>query len=507
MNTHSTHPALFLHHFPVRRTVLASLAVGLGAFLPAAADEFSYTNLGGNPLWSNPANWNKISGAGPQTIPGAGDTIVNPSTTAALGMDGPTFSVMDWNYSGSSNWAAVAYVGGGGGSGVTVLNITDTLTHTGSGEMTFRNSGNNRISLNANDVVVDADGTLSFGTAGNTTTEYAHEVTLGSLNLIDGDVGFNVGLNNGIATVTGDVTMGAGTRLWVALSNTGSPNRTLEVGSLNSSSSTAAVAANWYMNTTTHGTLDLNTSGSADFAGELVNTTGTNTTSSLSVEMNGAGTQELSGTNNTYEGTTTVNNGTLLISGQHNGGGAYTVNDGGTLAGTNGESQTNIITANDAGITIASGGMLSMGTSPGIFSANLGGGVMDISGAVGGGNSGSLIFDLAALGASDQFRLLGGTLEIGMGELEFADFDFAALAGIQEGDYVLFDTGENISGSLGADLTGIFGSTWQGTLFIQDGQDIALSVVQVPEPATGTLLLAGMGLTLLRRRRKEAAVS
>ena len=66
---------------------------------------------------------------------------------------------------------------------------------------------------------------------------------------------------------------------------------------------------------------------SSSFAGVIQNTTGM-----VNLTKIGAGTLTLLGTANTYSGTTTVSNGTLIIySAGQLGGGAYTVNDGATL--------------------------------------------------------------------------------------------------------------------------------------------------------------------------------
>ena len=72
----------------------------------------------------------------------------------------------------------------------------------------------------------------------------------------------------------------------------------------------------------------------------------------------GANTLTLTGTN-TYTGTTTVNAGTLSVNGALNGGGTLTVASGGTLAGSGS------ITGD---VTVASGGSLTPGNSPGILS-------------------------------------------------------------------------------------------------------------------------------------------
>jgi hypothetical protein len=123
---------------------------------------------------------------------------------------------------------------------------------------------------------------------------------------------------------------------------------------------------------------------------------------------------------------------------------------------------------------------------------DLGTGNLDVSGAE------SLVFELGT--SSDLVSLTTGTLELGTGAIGFSDFAFSDSGGLTNGQYVLFDTGSAISGTLnGADLSGSIGSL-TGTLeVINGGQDLALNVI--PEPST--LILVGLALgTLVFFRRK-----
>ena len=88
-------------------------------------------------------------------------------------------------------------------------------------------------------------------------------------------------------------------------------------------------------------------------------------------------------------------------------------------------------------------------------------------------------------------------MDVGTG-LNFTDFDFTLLAGFGPGTYVLFDTPEDIIGSLG---------TATGTL---DGYDAELSfnsptltLTVIPEPGSIALLLAGAALVGVARRRRS----
>lgn len=89
-------------------------------------------------------------------------------------------------------------------------------------------------------------------------------------------------------------------------------------------------------------------------------------TGNLSVVKSGSATLSLNG-NNTYSGTTTVASGRLNIGGSHTGGGQYTVQTGGTLAGT---------ASIGSPVQVDAGGNLAPGNGIGVFavgSANIDG--------------------------------------------------------------------------------------------------------------------------------------
>lgn len=196
---------------------------------------------------------------------------------------------------------------------------------------------------------------------------------------------------------------------------------------------------------------------------------------------------------NTWTGETIVNAGTLLVNGTHTGGGAYTVNDGGTLGG-----EGTITTAGNAGVTLAAGGKLSPGDSPGTMTLNLGSGVLNISDGVAATASEALIFEL---GSSSDLISLSGTLDIGFEVLEFSDFGFQNIAGFAPGTYTLFNTNNTILGTLGTSLTGFVGG-YEATLsFANGGQDLILSVVPEPSSFAMATLALGLGSLLWRKRR------
>jgi fibronectin-binding autotransporter adhesin len=210
--------------------------------------------------------------------------------------------------------------------------------------------------------------------------------------------------------------------------------------------------------------------------------------SPTSLVKSGAGTQVFAG-GNTYGGTTTLHDGTLLVNGTHTGGGAYNVL-GGTLGGTG------TIGTNNANVTI-NGGRLAPGASAGTLTFALGSGVLDLSSA----GTGDLVFELGPTDASDKVVLTTGTLDIGTGTLDFADFDFQLLSGFGLGTYTLFDTNAPIAGSLGTD----FGSVGGHAAYLRfDGVGYDLLLDVVPEPSTLALAAFGLlGLSLVGRRGRR----
>ncbi len=223
-------------------------------------------------------------------------------------------------------------------------------------------------------------------------------------------------------------------------------------------------------------------SGTATFSGVIENGSGGGITQ---LQKNGASTLILSNTN-TYTGTTQVNAGTLLINGSL-AAGAVSVANTATLGGTG------II---GGATTMSAGSKLSAGDS----SASLLSFTNNLTLSAAANDSQAFVFTLGTV--SDRVAV-GGTLTIGSGLIDFADFSFTAGSGFGGGTYTLFDN-TVLSGTLAAiNLTGDIGG-FSSTLALS-GNDIVLNVV--PEPSTFAMFLGGFGILLVlqraRRRRSD----
>jgi len=245
--------------------------------------------------------------------------------------------------------------------------------------------------------------------------------------------------------------------------------------------------------------------GDADLDMEITGTfgewgQGSGNQTTVNIVKTGPGTLAIAG--GVCDGTTTVNQGTLLVTGTHTvddskgswGGtptGDYTVASGATLGGGG----TIDLSALGGSVTVQAGGNLSPGDTydpTGTFTLTLGTGTLDVSAIAG---TGGLKFDLDTIADSDKV-VVGSSLNIGT--LDFSDFTFTGLGGFWQGEYLLFQA-SSIIGNIGS-AAGEVG-TFDATL-IQQGNDILLQVI-VPEPSTFLIWALGLiGLAWCARRRR-----
>jgi autotransporter-associated beta strand protein len=368
-------------------------------------------------------------------------------------------------------------------------------------------SGVNNLTL-ANNIVVTATSTLDM--VANNTTLNGSISGSGALNLTNSGLPSTLTLVGDNSSYTGTITLNNGNAI-----------------SFNSPNAGSAGAA-WVFNDAAGDRVRINTGtgtisfGSMAGAGQIQNdAVGTNVTVStgalntsttfsgtmkdnvglLSLAKTGTGTLTLTG-GNVYAGTTAITNGTLLVNGTHTTAGAYAVS-GGALGGTGA-----IATSSNAGVTVLAGGKLAPGgaAAAGKLTLNLGNGSLDISSAEAASNSQSLLFRIGSTANSDKIQITGG-FNIGTGTLEFNDFVFSDVGGIQANTtYTLVDA-TSITGTLGSVMTGTFGigNSVTGTLALdQANGDLLLNVTSAPEPGMAVPLLGLGAWGFMSRRRRRA---
>jgi autotransporter-associated beta strand protein len=247
----------------------------------------------------------------------------------------------------------------------------------------------------------------------------------------------------------------------------------------------------------------------------VLRNTGGSTTGSLSIVKTGGGTQILGG-NMTYTGVTSINEGTLAVTGSLLNSGAVLVNNGGSLSGS----------GSVGAVTLASGSVLRPGNSPGTLTAassiwqagsTYSWETLSIpsSGKAAGTDwdlfsvTGAL--DMSALSSSAQMNLVLNSLSLASFDTSSTYTWVIAKAGSFTGyndDNInltsLFDIDTaNFNGGLLANLpTGGF-QVVTGT----DSSNLrTLNLMAIPEPSTGSMLGFGFGGLVLTRllRRKQS---
>jgi fibronectin-binding autotransporter adhesin len=251
--------------------------------------------------------------------------------------------------------------------------------------------------------------------------------------------------------------------------------------------------------------------GTVTFSGNILhNTTATIAPTNLdNVTKVGLGTVILAGTNNTYTGTTTVQQGALFVTGKSSGGGSYTVENGAILGGPGGTITVNAPVTLQAGASLSvSGANTPFALSAGKLTLNVS--ILDIVQALSNTSPAPpvLSFALNTPTNSDEVAMGARSLiSIGSGLLSFNKTSFTPGTGFGVGTYILIDSSSTngIIGTLAPSdmLTGKIGD-YAGTLEISTdslgNEDLVLNVV--PEPSEGTLLIVGISVLAVLYRKK-----
>ncbi len=395
--------------------------------------------------------------------------------------------------SGTSASAEIRTVNGTAGSARATLVVDSTGTSSYAGTLANESTAGTGAQLS---FVKSGVGTQNLLSTGNTYTGATtiNGGVLGALRLAVGGSNSSIGasssdaanlvLNGGVLRYLGG---GASTDRNFTLGTNGGGLDSAGSGSLNFTSTSAIVLAG----TNTARTLALSGSSNGTLAGIL----GDNGTGATSLVKTGTGRWTLSG-QNTYTGSTTISEGTLLLSGAANniaGSAVVTVATGATLN----------VASVSGGFTLASGQTLAGGgTVVGAFTLG--------SGAVlaPGNSPGTLTFD------NDLTLLAGSTSNFEINGLTSGLYDLVQELGAQTADFggtlnLLFQAGFNTVGTVK-----IFDfSNYDGAFSVVNTSGLASGytasfnaltgeISVVPEPSTMLLLGMGSAFCLWRLRRR-----
>jgi autotransporter-associated beta strand protein len=348
----------------------------------------------------------------------------------------------------------------------------------------------------ANAVLINANGTLQFGRSGG---PWVHTITgVGNIEVSATTVTYSGDLTG----FTGDVTVLSSGRFALGSNNSGSAaaawkidgilslsgTRTISLGELSGSGEIFTGAGiNSPVNTFIVGGLNTDST----FSGTI----GFPSNDGINLTKTGTGVLTLNG-NNTYNGVTNINNGTLLVDGTHTVAaagvpGLYTVASGATLGGS-GSTESNV--------TVLSNGKLAPGDS--LNPGNFGTGNLLLS-------SGSIFeVNLNGLNAGTEYDQVDVT-----GTVNITDSLLDIILGFSPS---VLDTFTIINNNLNDAVIGTFLGKPEGSLFVDDGQNWIISYVggdgndvvltAVPEPSTSVsacLALLGLGLVVYREMRRS----
>ena len=315
------------------------------------------------------ATGNVTFGTVDATFPGAQSLTVNTAGTTTFGAavgGAVALASLTTNAAGTTaiTGGSITTTGAQTYHDAVTLGATTTLTSTALGGVTF-DAGLN----GANALTIDTSGTTTFsGMVGDQVALTSLTTNAGGTTAING--GF---VNTGGAQTYNDaVTLGGATTL--------------------TSQNGGAITFGNTVHTDT--ALTISTAGSATFTRVISGAGG--------LVQNGSGTMTLSALN-TYTGATTVNAGTLLVDGSIASSSLVTVNGGATLGGS----------GTTGAVTVASGGILAAGASPGILHTGAlelqAGAVLKIE--IAGGSAGTGFDQIDVTGA---VTLTGATLSLSL---------------------------------------------------------------------------------------------
>jgi fibronectin-binding autotransporter adhesin len=409
-------------------------------------------------------------------------------------------------------------------NGAGTMELTTTNTYTGAtvvndGTLKLNAGGlafNEGVLQDTSSITVNSGATLDVANTGNIKDTTAIVLDGGTLHLSAGTVGGGPGAN-----YTNNLTLNSGAQVTGATADDGVRlgylnNATITVGGSSASSINTDVMLVNNNNTggrsVTFDVADASSSAASDLtiSGNIIDFGGGGLTNAPLVKT-GVGTLTLSGTN-TYNGTTTVDTGTLIIDGIQSGAtGAMTINVNGTLAGS-GTIGASLLTVN---------GVIAPGNSPGTLATgsqlwNDGGSYLweinDSAGAKGGDfgwdwlditgdlnlanlSAGGFTIDIDSLNSSDLTGTADGFDYSGLayGDAFASTFIIATannITGFESGDFILDDSGF-VNGKL------------EWSINLDDGvaDSLVLSAVFVPEPSSTALLGLGSLALLMRRKR------
>ena len=225
-----------------------------------------------------------------------------------------------------------------------------------------------------------------------------------------------------------------------------------------------------------------NNNDSGTFAGNIGKQTNGQPTGSggdINVVKTGTGTETFSGTD-VYTGSTTVNAGTLAITGSIDSK-TVTVNSSGTLAGTG--SIAGGVTLNGGIINLVDGstGTLTIGNGLTL-------------------SSGQMDFEIGAGGASDLINVTSGSVSA----TNPITVNITGLSGFGAGTYNLIGGTSSGLGNLALGTTPGGGFGYQ-LLSSSTGEQLVVTTAAVPEPATFGLVAVGAASLMLVSRRKRLA--